>query len=103
MAENVRNDYTLTFDIDDDQVRFDNETVLYKVVEGPPWTHFVHFDSLVATDRAYHLVMANGAFNVKVTHRQITTSATDPIELDMAVVGAELREQMLKLRTWGGG
>lgn len=103
MAENVRNDYLLTFDIDDDRVRFEGEKVLYKVVEGPPWTHFVHFDSIIAADRAYHLVMANGAFNAKVAHRQITTSATDPIELDMAVVGAELREQMLKLRTRGGG
>jgi hypothetical protein len=103
MAEGVRDDYLLTFDIDDDKVRFDGEKVLYKAVEGPPWTHFVHFDSLVAADRAYHLVMANGAFNAKVTRRQITTSATDPIELDMAVVGAELREQIMKRRALGGG
>jgi hypothetical protein len=102
MTEDVRDDYLLTFDIDDDRVRFDGEKVLYKADEAPPWTHFVHFDSIIAADRAYHLIMANGAFNAKVTHRQITTSATDPVELDMAVVGAELRE-IMKQRALRGG
>jgi hypothetical protein len=103
MTENIRNDYLLTFDTDDDEVRFEGEKVLYKFTPGPPWTHFVHFDSIIAADRAYHLIMANGAFNAKVTHRQITTSTTDPVELDMAVAGAELREEIMKLRALRGG
>lgn len=98
----IRDDYLLEYESDDDQVRFEAEKVVYKFVEGPPWTHFVHFDNLAAAHHAYYLAMATGAFNAKVIHRRVTTSATDPVELDMAVVRAELREQRMKRRAQGG-
>jgi len=98
----IRDDYLLEYESDDDKVRFEGEAVIYRLVEGPPWTHFVHFDSIVMVNRAYHLALADGAHSARVAHRQITTASTEPVELDMAVVGAELREQRMKRRALGG-
>lgn len=92
----VRNDYLLVYEIDDDTVRFDGEKVLYKLNPGPPWEHFVHFARLTDVARAYHAVMLEGATGAQITHREITTTTTEPEELDMAVVDQVLQEERAK-------
>lgn len=95
----VRNDYLLVYEIDDDTERFANEKVIYKLTPGPPWQHFVHFDRITDVARAYHVVMLNGATDARIAHREITTTATAPTELDMAVVDQVLQEERAKART----
>lgn len=96
-----RDDYLLEYESDDDEVRFEGEKVLYKFVEGPPWTHFVHFDNIGMVNRAYLWALADGAHSARVTHRRITTESTELAELDMVAIGAEIREQRLKRRALG--
>lgn len=94
----VRNDYLLVYEIDDEVERFANEKVMYKFTPGPPWEHFAHFDRMIDVARAYHAVMLSGATSARITHREITTVATEPEELDMAVVDQVLQEELAKAR-----